>query len=75
MARTSNKSTVVVAPRLLDIRAAAAYLATTVWFLRSLIWERRIPFAKFGNKYVFDICDLDAFAVSQKTAVKINVAR
>jgi excisionase family DNA binding protein len=55
-----------VQPRLLDIKAAAAYLSATVWFMRDLVWSRRIPFAKFGNKYVFDIRDLDAFVDAQK---------
>jgi excisionase family DNA binding protein len=74
MARTSKESAVAVEPRLqakfINIRDAAAYLAATVWFMRELVWSRRIPFAKRGNKYVFDIADLDAFAVSQKTQAR-----
>ena len=57
-----KSATPLVQPRLLEIKAAAAYLATTVWFMRSLIWGRRIPFAKLGKRYVFAVADLDAFA-------------
>jgi excisionase family DNA binding protein len=55
-------------PRCLDIKAAAEYMAATPCYLRSLIWERKIPFAKRGNKYVFDRLDLDAFITASKTA-------
>jgi excisionase family DNA binding protein len=67
MARASKESTLVVEPRCLNIGEAAAYLAATVWYMRSMIWERRIPFAKRGNKYVFDKRDLDSFIEAQKT--------
>jgi excisionase family DNA binding protein len=56
--------------RLLNIRDAAAYLAATVWFMRELVWSRRIPFLKVGNKYAFDRADLDAFVNAQKTAAR-----
>lgn len=70
MARSSNKTTPVVEPRMLNIKDAALYLSATVWFMRELVWSRRIPYVKFGNKYAFDKQDLDAFAVSQKTAAR-----
>jgi excisionase family DNA binding protein len=70
VAVSASAASSAVSPRLLDIKAAAAYLAATVWFMRSLVWERRIPFLKFGNKYVFDIRDLDAFVTAQKTAAR-----
>jgi excisionase family DNA binding protein len=59
-----------VQPRLLDIKAAAAYLAATVWFMRDLVWSRRIPFLKVGNKYAFDRVDLDKFVDAQKIAAR-----
>jgi excisionase family DNA binding protein len=58
-----------VDPRLYDLKAAAQYLSSTVWFLRQQIWNRQITFLKLGNKYVFDRKDLDAFIECQKTAV------
>jgi excisionase family DNA binding protein len=70
MARASNKNTIVVEPRLLNIKAAALYLSTTIWYMRTLIWERKIPFLKLGNAYGFDKRDLDAFITSQKTAAR-----
>lgn len=66
MASTSKKNTIVIEPRMLNIKDAALYLSATVWFMRELVWSRRIPYVKFGNKYAFDRQDLDAFAVSQK---------
>ena len=70
MARASKKNTIVVEPRLLNIKAAALYLSTTIWYMRTLIWERKIPFLKLGNAYGFDKRDLDAFITSQKTAAR-----
>ena len=70
MASRSKKKPIAVvpdvAPRLLDLKTAAAYLSSTVWFLRTLVWNRSIPFLKFGNKYVFDRADLDRFVERQK---------
>jgi excisionase family DNA binding protein len=57
-------------PRCLNISEAAAYLAATTWYMRSLIWERKIPFAKRGNRYVFDRNDLDNFVDAQKTTAR-----
>jgi excisionase family DNA binding protein len=65
-----SANSLAIQPRLLNIKAAAAYLSATVWFMRSLVWERKIPFLKFGNKYVFDKQDLDAFVASQKTCAR-----
>lgn len=53
-------------PRLLNVRAAAAYLSTTVWFVRNLIWSREVPFLKFGHRYLFDKADLDAYVDRQR---------
>jgi excisionase family DNA binding protein len=59
-----------VEPRLLNIQQAATYLSARIWFMRNLVWARRIPFLKIGNKYAFDRRDLDAFVDAQKTAVR-----
>jgi len=50
-----------VEPRLLQIKDAAAYLSATVWFLRTLAWERKIAFVRAGHRLLFDKKDLDAF--------------
>jgi excisionase family DNA binding protein len=54
-------------PRLLTVAAAALYLSTTVWQIRTLGWERRLPTVKLGNRFLFDVRDLDAFVESQKS--------
>jgi excisionase family DNA binding protein len=54
------------APRLLTVKAAAAYLSSTVWCLRNLAWERKVPHVRLGARILFDKTDLDAFIESQK---------
>lgn len=49
------------APRLLNVHAAAAYLGTTVWFIRNLGWSDAIPVIKLGSRWLFDKADLDAY--------------
>lgn len=53
--------------RLLNIREAAAYLATTVHAVRQLQWKGLLPFLKIGKFVQFDRQDLDAFIAAQKT--------
>lgn len=45
----------------LDVQEAAAYLNTSVRFVRRLIAERRIAFHKFGVHVRLAMADLDAF--------------
>lgn len=45
----------------LNVPEAAAYLNTTVRFVRRLIAERRIAFHKFGAHVRLALSDLDAF--------------
>jgi excisionase family DNA binding protein len=56
-----------IEPRMLNIKQSAAYMGATVWFIRSLIWDRRIPFCKFGNRLLIDRKDIDAYIDEQKT--------
>jgi excisionase family DNA binding protein len=68
-----KKSTPAPTPavvRLLTIKDAARYLSATIWFLRTCVWERRIPFLKLGNRLLFDIRDLDSFIVAQKQGAR-----
>lgn len=46
---------------MLPIREAAKYLGATVWFVRSQVWDRKLPFLRFGNRLVFAKEDLDTF--------------
>jgi len=51
----------VIQPRLLDVRAAAAYLGSTVWFVRTIAWEKKVKAVKFGNRLLFPREELDSF--------------
>ena len=52
--------------RLLGVKEAAQYLGITVWAMRTLYWERLIPFVRISKKYMFDIKDLDQFIENNK---------
>lgn len=68
MEKKSN-TTAPIQPRLISIKAAAAYLSCTIWAVRTLVWNREVASLKIGNRILFDRKDLDAFIESQKTAV------
>jgi excisionase family DNA binding protein len=57
-----------IQPRLLTVKEAAAYLGSTPWFIRSLVWDRKLPKLKLGNRLVFDKVDLDDFVSRLKLA-------
>ena len=56
----------VIQPRLLNVRSAAQYLGATVWFMRTLAWEKKIPHVILGHRLLFDKADIDRYAESQK---------
>ena len=57
-----------VEPRLLNVRAAAAYLSTSAWTMRQLGWLKKIPVVRFGRSVAFDRKDLDAYIERAKLA-------
>lgn len=59
----------------LTIQQAADYSGYTVWGIRSLLWERRIPFLKAGRRFIIDRADLDAFIENNKIPVRIPEPR
>ena len=59
-------SQIVAEPRLLDIKAAARYLSSTVWKMRTLVWEKKLPHVRLGKRSLFDKFDLDKFVNSLK---------
>lgn len=64
----NKKTQVAIAspePRYLTIKAAAAYASVTVWFMRELIWARKVSFARLGNRYVIDRENLEKYLQSQ----------
>jgi len=58
-----------VPARMLNVRQAAEYLGATIWFIRTLGWEGKVPFVKAGRRLLFDVRDLDAFIEREKVAV------
>jgi len=57
-----------IEPRLLSIKDAATYLSCTIWAVRSLAWNRKVPSLKIGNRILFDKKDLDAYVERSKSA-------
>lgn len=55
-------------PRLLNVAEAAHYLGTTVWQVRTLTWEKKLPVIRLGKRLLFDRADLDRFVESLKAA-------
>jgi excisionase family DNA binding protein len=53
-------------PRLLGIKESAVYLGSTVWAVRSLIWNREIAFLRLGKRLLLDKADLDALIQARK---------
>lgn len=52
--------------RLLDYKAASAYMSLSYWSLRELILNGEIPHLKFGKKILIDRQDLDAWIEQRK---------
>ena len=57
-------------PRLLGLKAGAAYLSLSYWSLRELILDGVIPHLKYGKKILVDREDLDIWIqVNKETGV------
>jgi excisionase family DNA binding protein len=65
--RNSSQPNVSFQPRCLGVVAAAHYLGATVWAMRVLAWEKRVPHVRIGSRILFDRTDLDRYIESQKT--------
>jgi len=64
-------------PRLLNLKAAAAHTGLQLWFLRKLVWDRKIPHVRLGgecnakkHKIYFERKDLDAYIDGQKVPAR-----
>lgn len=55
----------VPAPLLVDIPTAAKMLSSTVWQIRTLVWAKKLPVIKLGNKFLFRPADLEEFVRKQ----------
>ncbi len=58
---------------LLNVDQAAERLGTSPRFIRRLIAERRIAFAKLGKHVRIDSADLDAFAAAGRVAAAVPI--
>jgi excisionase family DNA binding protein len=68
MARKSSvvpPTALVSEPLLLDIRGAARTLSCSVWAMRSLLWDRKIPFIKIGRRFLIRPADLRVYVDAQ----------
>ncbi len=54
--------------RLLTLKQAAQYLATSVWYIRELLRRKEFLKIQQGKKFVVDIVDLDAYIERKKGA-------
>jgi excisionase family DNA binding protein len=64
---------IVKCPRLLTVRQAAEYLATTPATIYTRIWRREIPFIKIGRSVRLDVNDLEALIDQGRVSpVEIN---
>ena len=56
-------------PRLLNTKAAAAYLSVSPWTLRQLFYRAELRGIRFSSKrLLFDVADLDAFVERRKVS-------
>jgi excisionase family DNA binding protein len=58
----------VIEPRLLNVKQTAQYLSVKIWFVRNLIYEKKVRVLRLGRGYCFDRADLDAWIEAQKAA-------
>ena len=55
-------------PRLVSIEEIAAHLGVSVRHVRRLVFERRIPYVKWGHLIRFDIDEVVAWVTSLRVA-------
>jgi len=60
-----QETPLAVQPLLVDIRSAARLLGTTIWCVRTLCWEKKLPHTTLGHRILFRPSDLEAFVDSR----------
>jgi excisionase family DNA binding protein len=55
-----------LAPRGLSVLEASKYAGATIWFIRSAIWDKRLPALRLGKKNVILRDDLDRFLDAER---------
>jgi excisionase family DNA binding protein len=53
-----------------NVTQAAAYIGTTTWQIRKLVWAKELAHIRLGQRLLFDIQDLNRFIESQKTTAR-----
>jgi len=66
VANTQKVTASAPSPRLLTVKQAAQYLATSTWAVRTLGWSGTILPVRIGKRVLFDVHDLDKFVESAK---------
>ena len=65
--RWPNPTVIIsLAPRLLTVSTAAAYLGSTNWHVEELCRSGELPYLIVGKHRVIDIADLDAWVKKQR---------
>jgi len=55
-----------VTPRGLSLRQAAAYSGLSLWTIRTLVWDGKLPAVKLGRRLIVLRDTLDTFLKSQE---------
>jgi len=66
--RIANPLTDRPSKRLYSIPEAAVYLGRTVWAVREMLYNGKMPFIKDGRRVMLDIRDIDAWIEKSKTS-------
>ena len=65
---TTHRSRPGQLPRLVSIEAVAEHLGVSVRHVRRLVYERRIPYVKWGHLLRFDVDDVNAWVAGSRIA-------
>ena len=65
---TSQRSRTGQLPRLVSIEAVAEHLGVSVRHVRRLVYERRIPYVKWGHLVRFDVEDVNSWVAGSRIA-------
>jgi len=68
--KTNSISDTAPAPRCLGVQEAALYLDATIWAIRTLAWEGKVPFIRVGQRLLFDREDLDRYIERAKVPAR-----
>jgi hypothetical protein len=64
---SKNNEVFVGHKRLYNLRETSVYLGRSIWGVRTLIWNGKIPVVRDGRRMFIDVLDLERFVESNKT--------